>query len=827
MKSIVEHQAARGERVEAFLPPDENVLEIREIWNTVRRHQWLALGVFVFIVALIGGYTLTTTPIYEASASIRIDERQSMLKELNFLAGGMRGSELSTEMEVLKSRSLATSVVDSLGLQVVLEKPLRIRRSTIIGAISISPDAPTRKYLIVRTSTDSLKVTKIDGGEVLGVFAPGQRIAVEGGSFVVQPNALKFPELRIVVNPQRVAVSRLLSSLSVRRPTRDAGVVVLNYQSADPELTRDVPNVLAKLFIARRNVVQKTEARSTTNFLRQQLDTLSKQLASTESELQAFRESQEVVNLEAEGTSQVMQLATLKAQRNDIEAQRSSLTRLLEDVERDATNAKVTDPSPYRKILAFPALLVNQTSSLYLGSLLELENARLELLARRKLDDPDVKSFTNRIKNIEGQVLSFANTYLQGLNSQAASLDTVLQTFSAHLQRIPAKEVEFARLARRPKVLEGIFATLQARLKEAEIAQAVEDPTVRVIDEAIVPLSPIKPRVQLSIAFALVFGIIAGGAVAFIRDKMDQTLHTREQLARITGLPVLGLIPRIRLQNENNNRKLLNAYGLFKIGAGSLATRTGAARPSGSKNQPGLVKFESRAIAINDPLNPVSEAYRGMRTNITFAQPDISIRTLAFTSPMPGDGKTTTTANLAITLAQQGLRVLLIDADLRKGTLNSVFGLPRDPGFSALIVGSESFEAVVNHVPLSEEVTLDFISTGPFPPNPAELLGSQRMRVLLNRLEEMYDMVIFDTPPVNLVTDAAILGTLVDGVLLVARASATHQGAVRFATEQLMNVKARVLGTVLNDVDFDRDVRYYSYNYEYAYQQYGGADVGA
>jgi tyrosine-protein kinase Etk/Wzc len=817
MNSVVQYQNTNFQGLpDSMQSSEQSVITYRNLLYTVLRHRWLVLGIFIFIFAGILGFTLASTPIYQASTSIRIDNKSNPVRDFDFLAGGISSSELSTEMEVLKSRSLANDVADSLKLQVSLAKPTKISRDSLITNIITSPLAPKAEYSLIRQQDGRFKVARLKPDSVLGYIIPGEKVNVDSVSFTLLPLANEYSEIRITTRPLRSAADELLSALTIARPARDANVVWLRYENSDPYLARDVANTLAQRFIARRSVVQKTEARSTTTFLRKQLDTLSEQLAATERELQKFRETQKVVNLEAEGTSQVAQLARLQEQRNDIEARRSSLTRLLNEVKKDAANSKVTDPSPYRKVLAFPDLLANQTSALFLESLLKLEDTRSDLLTRRTVNDPDVQSLTSRIRDLENQINSFAATYLVGLNSQAASLDTVLQKFNAQLQEIPAREVEFARLERRPKVLEEIFTTLQARLKEAEIAQAVEDPSVRIIDEAILPLFPITPKIHLNIAIAIIMGIVVGIAAAVLRDMMDQTVHTREHLQRIVGLPVLGLIPRIRQNGDGKYRRIANIYGRLV----NNNDKKSLPAYSAQRNSVAPIRFESRVIAVNDPLNPVSEAYRGMRTNITFARPDQVIKTLAFTSPMPGDGKTTTTANLAITLAQQGLRVILIDADLRRGTLNGVFGLPRDPGLSEVIIGSQSFESVIHHIPLNEHVTLDFLSTGPFPPNPAELLGSQRMRDLLEHLESIYDMVIFDTPPVNLVTDAAILGTLVDGILLVSRASVTHQGAVKFAVEQLNNVRAPLLGTVLNDVDFERDVRYYSYNYGYAYQQY-------
>jgi tyrosine-protein kinase Etk/Wzc len=200
---------------------------------------------------------------------------------------------------------------------------------------------------------------------------------------------------------------------------------------------------------------------------------------------------------------------------------------------------------------------------------------------------------------------------------------------------------------------------------------------------------------------------------------------------------------------------------------------------------------------------------------------------------MPGDGKTTSAANLAITLAQQGVRILLIDGDLRRGVLNSVFGTPREPGLSNVLLGVGKLEQAVRSIDLGQNGSLDFLSTGTLPPNPAELLGSQRMRKLLAELEDKYDAILIDSPPLNIVTDAAVLGTVADGVVIVARAGVTEKQALMYASEQLANVHAPLLGAVLNDVDFASNryygmygkYGYYQYNYRYQAQESSGSDI--
>ncbi|MDP2958892.1 MAG: polysaccharide biosynthesis tyrosine autokinase, partial [Longimicrobiales bacterium] len=317
-----------------------------------------------------------------------------------------------------------------------------------------------------------------------------------------------------------------------------------------------------------------------------------------------------------------------------------------------------------------------------------------------------------------------------------------------------------------------------------------EDATVRVVDPAILPGIPVKPRTMLNLLLGIVLGGMLGVGIAFLREYLDETVHTREDVQAATrGAPVLGMIPRIRKA----------------VGSSGRAAQAGT---------PG--ELNSRLVAGRDPRNPVSEAYRGLRTNLTFANPDHPPQTIVITSELPQDGKSTSAANLCITLAQQGIKVLSVDADLHRGVLNHVFDTPREPGLTTILTGKCGIAEAILRIDLGESGVLDFMPSGSYPPNPAEILGSQRMRSLIEALEERYDLIIIDTPPLTVVTDAAVLGTKADGVLLIARANSTEKGALTYAVEQLKNVRATILGSVINDVDFRRDSRYYS-----AYGKYG------
>lgn len=784
-------------RPHGTVPDDE--IDLREVWNLFLRNRWLIGGCTFVVVVLAAMYVLLTPPVYEASVSIRIDEDRSALGMLSSFDMLSSSSEIGTEMEVLRSRTIAESVVDELGLQLSLQSPGRVARGEIFTSVRVDRLAPEAAYRARLTDDGRFSVENRTTDTHIGTFAPGEPIGLDGASVTLSPNAIAWEEIEFAIAPFPVAVKALREALTVRQPNREANVAVVHFESRDTILVHQIPNAVARSFIASRREVKKTEARSTVDFLREQIDTITRQLGSAEEMLRAFREVEQVVSLETQAQMQVSHLAQLQAQRDQLEAERTALAALLEEVEANAAQSP-TSESPYRRLVAFPSLFRNQATAELLRSLTAAENERVQLLHRFKDGHPDVKILTARIRELEDQLRSIATTYLQGLQNQVASLDATLVRFGEQLEKIPAKEVQFARLQRHAKVLEEIYVLLQTRLKESEIAEAVEDPSVRVVDPAVRSIEPVSPRPLVNLALALVFGTILGVCIAFVREFMDTTVHTREDVNQLTGAPVLGQIPRIRDIVASAN------------GQGPAAATN--ARPS---------QFELRLITGRDPRNPVSEAYRSLRTNITFSQPDRPPRAIVFTSPLPGDGKSTSAANLAVTLAQQGQRVLLIDADLRRGSLNSVFGVGREPGLSNVLLQNTDTTEAIRQLDVGDNITLDFMPTGTLPPNPAELVGSKRMHALLQRLEETYDAIIMDAPPLNLVTDAALLGTNADGVVVVARANRTQKAAIQFAVEQLRNVRAPILGAVLNDVDYKRGAHYGAYGAYYHYY-YGPSD---
>ncbi len=327
-----------------------------------------------------------------------------------------------------------------------------------------------------------------------------------------------------------------------------------------------------------------------------------------------------------------------------------------------------------------------------------------------------------------------------------------------------------ASLAQYRSTLSGLVNSYQ-QIRLAEV-QATNN--VVVVKPAVPPQTPIRPRTTTNVLLAAVVGAMIAAGAAFLIEYLDDTIKSPDDVARVSGLSTLGAIARLK--------------------------------DAGAQRQ---------LIAWMSSKAPESEAYRTLRTNIQFSSVDRPIRTLVVTSSGPSEGKSTTAANLAIVMAQTGQKVVLVDADLRRPVLHKTFGVPNNVGITTALLAGDDVD-LQSYLQPTEIDNLMILTSGPIPPNPSELLGSQRMKNVIDRLAQAADIVIFDTPPVLVVTDAAVLSRQTDGVLLIADAGGTREPALAHAVEELRKTGANILGVALNRLD-SRSRGYYYYYYYYYY----------
>jgi capsular exopolysaccharide synthesis family protein len=587
-------------------------------------------------------------------------------------------------------------------------------------------------------------------------------------------------EVRFQIVPLRRAAAGLRQEMLVARQEGGSKLLEVSYRSTDPALAAAVVNGVAGRFIEYKEGNSRSEARTTVQVLRDQVADYQRELRAAEDRLEAYQSSQRIVHPMAEAEQQVRRLAQLQAGRDAAQVERSSLGRLLNDVRRQPT--RVDEPSPYRQLATFPSFISNLAVQDILEHLTRLEGERSAALVRRTPEDPDVQQLTTRIRELELQLYQMANSYLAGLDNQIASSTGVLDQFGGEMARVPAREIEYARLLRDQKLLSEIYLMLQTRLKEAEVKDAIDQGDTRILDPGFVPDEPVAPQPMVNLVLATVLGLMLGITGAFGKALLDTKVRSRTDAEQAGGVMVLGTIPHMPMPR-------LAGGAVRRI---ALPGRKLVTAPE--------ERLTRSLVTRSDPQDPVSEAYRALRTNLTFSNPDRVPGVLVVTSALRGDGKSTNAANLAVSLAQQGTRALLVDADLRRGVLHATLARRQEPGLAEVLLGSTTLEDALQEVEVGGAGGhLHFLSCGAFPDSPSELLASPRMRALVEELRGRFDRVVFDTPPMSVATDAALLGLAADATVLIARNGITDRASLEQAVRQLRHLRVPVSGVVLND----------------------------
>jgi len=762
-------------------------IDPRRAWATIARSGWLILGCVLLALAAGAVAVRRMDPVYQSTASIRIDAKPGTIG-----AAAMYGiptdnvTLVATAMEELTSRSLASDVADSLGLRLQLVAPSRTPRSAVIQWARVDAAAPLQSYSFVPASNNRVTVREV-AGKTIGTFPIASAIKLPGASVQLTESALANGDVTLQLTSIEQASAIVRARTQVTQPNLNANIVLVTFEGNDPTLVRDLANVTAARFVRKRLEAEKAGARSTVTLLRQQLDTLTTQMRSRELAVSDFLQANRIISVENEATQASNEIQRLQELRmtavTDREALLSSLAALLKV--KDTADGRLA----YERLLSAPAFVrqlnTSSPSSIAIERLRVQEDQRAQLLRRLGPNDPDVKSVEAQIATSKRDVEATTRTYADGLGEQVRALDSRIAMLRASVQLLPAHQVEYSRLLREQKGVEDVMTQVQGRLKEAEITAAVQDSTATVLDRAELPGGSLGTSKPAIFAVALFAGLLIGVLVAFLRDWLDTTVHDERDVSAIVRAPVIGIIPQLRTDNRANAYRALISGDSPKALVGKPAARDG----------------ESQTMA--------AEAYRTLRTNLSYVNPSKPPRVIVVTSALSGDGKTTSSSNLAVTLAQQNKRVLLIDAETRRGNLHTLFGIKATPGFFDLMYGNATPSECIHHVELEGAGHLDVLPSGGIPShNAADLLVASRLAPFFEKLRTQYDYVLLDTPPLNLFTDAALIGAHADATLLVARADRTERQALRFAVLQLQHVQANLAGAILNSVDLRRNSRY-------------------
>ena len=764
-------------------------VDLRRVWATIARSAWLILG--CVLLALGAGVVAVRRmdPVYQATASVRLDARGANAASVMFGVPTDNANLMNTAIEVMTSRSLAGEVADSLGLRLRVDEPRRASRSAVIAVAHVDSAAPMTSYHFVPAARNQVTVRDA-ANKTIGTFPLNGAIALRGVTVRLADSALASGEAILRVTSNEEALNLVRSHATVVQPNPQANILTVTVDGNDPVLVRDVSNVLATRFVRKRLEAEKAGARSTVTLLHRQLDTLAAEVRTRENSVTEFLQNNHIISVVNEENQQSVELQRLGDLRVgyaiDRQAMMASLAELQKTKEPGDTRQAV------ERVLSTPAFLRAQGTSSPTAQFTERLRKQEDQLsdARRRLSpgDPDIKVLEQQIALSRIDVETTVKNFIAGTTEQLRGTEQRILALRGNLAKLPMQQLEYQRLAREQKSVEDIMNQVQGRLKEAEIAAAVQDSTAEVLDRAVLPGNSLGTSRPVIFAVALFSGLLVGVAVAYLRDWLDTTVHNEQDVSAIVGAAVIGIIPNLR-QDALSGRYRALVNGEFP----SLALPAGAAGRDGGG--------EAQTMA--------AEAYRALRTNLSYVSPAKPPRIIVLTSALSGDGKTTSAANLAVTLAQQNKRVLLIDAETRRGNLHTLFGIEAQPGFFDLLYGQATPGECIRRVALEGTGHLDVLPSGGAPnANAADLLVAARLAPFFERLRMQYDYVLIDTPPLNLFTDAALIGAHADATLIVARADRTERQALRFAVLQLRHVQANLAGAILNGVDLRRNSRY-------------------
>ena len=614
------------------------------------------------------------------------------------------------------------------------------------------------------------------------------RAAPEGGAGQPAPWPGPTPKER------NSLIAMVKSGLSVST-IPNTHVVEIRYRGNDPILAAEIVNRLVETFSDEELETKYERTMHVSVWLQKRLEDLRQEASDTQRQLADYQRTHNIVGADETSNLTLQTLQHISNNLDDAEADR---------IMKEARMREFNSLNPDMAALMGddPALAALTTQ------LNDLESQREQLAAKFGPKHPQMQLLEMQIKKVQAQI----HNEVEVAQSQVRKeYEGALATEGALRKRLGAQEdatyrltedvAQYAILRHEAELTRTLYDTLQSRLKEASVTAGLSAANITVVDRAEVPLAPIAPRKQAELVLGLLGGLVVACVLAFVIESIDDRLGTSEEVEHASLLPALAAIPHL-------------SYG--------------ASKPKGEQKEEAVSGIPEQLITLWDPRSSGAEAYRGMRSALMLSSIDNPPHAIVVTSALPGEGKTTTALNLAIVLAQRGERVLLVDADLRRGSLHRVFRMADQSfGLSTALTQPEACTEVP--APFPDLPMLHVLPTGPRPPNPAEMLSSNRMEEQMRQWAQQFDRIVIDTAPLLAVSDTQALAVRADAVVLVARARVTRKRALLRARNLLWRINAPLVGVVINDVDM-RQENFYTYrygvyakNYWYGYGQTGAS----
>jgi polysaccharide biosynthesis transport protein len=707
----------------------------------LRKHQWLILSFLLAVVTIVTIATFRMQAVYVATARIEIDRENGSILPFQ----GMESYDYMMDLENYIETQSKILTSETLALQTI--------RSTGLGARPeyASPNGPS----------EALAIGSLE-------------------------NQKRPPEL-----------GAFLGSLGVKR-VPNSRLMDVSFESTDPQFAARAVNEHIKNFQEQNIRARYDETTRATTWLRDELDELKIKVQESEDKRIAYERQNQIWTLDDKSNITTQRLADVNRALTDAQQERMKKEALYQF----AKAGDIADVPQLRDSVILQGLVQKrEAASAEYNDALGQYGPNFPKVVRLQAQLKDIDELIQK-ENVN--TLARIESDYREARQRELMLTQALDEQKVEANAMAERMVEYNILKREAEANKALYDGLMTKLKEVGISAALQSSNIRVVDPAMIPAYPSRPAKARNIALAFLVGLVGGIGLALMREYLDNTVKTPDDIETLARLPSLAVVPQFTGANGNGSsrKRLLQ----------------GAAANGHDKR--------IELVAQHLPKSQMSEAFRALRTSLLLSQPGRPPQVILVTSALPREGKTTAAANLAVTLAQLGDSTVLVDADLRKPGVGRLLNLGGNKyaGFSSYLAGVSSLDLVI--VPHPDIPNLAAIPTGPLPPNPADLLSSQKLAEAVSELRAKFKFVVIDSPPIMAATDAVILSVQTDGVLLVVRSGETPKEAFTRARDLLVSVKCHILGVVLNAVDSSAPDYYYSYRYyPYSYG-YGPQEAG-
>ena len=770
-------------------PNAEEELHLLDYWRAIRKRLWQVISIIALVTMLSVIYVARKPDLFEAQARVQVnlEDNSSLVNKSPYVYSSTDDPiYFNTQLQILVSPGLIRRVVRTLDLE-------------------HNPDFFKGSQAQKRSTWQ----------RILQMAGLGSKLAESTAKPVEQlPLTAVAPTSshEDLNEAKRLApyVSAILDGLKVEpvKETRgyykETRLIDISYTYVDPQVAAKVVNAIAETYIF-ANLEKRTETNSTTgDFLQKRIAELQQQIRTDEERLVNYAKNNQIISLDPNQNTVVERLAGLNRQ-------------LLE-----AENDRKTAESAYNAAkLPGAASAMAETDAKAIADLdaklNDLHQKRAQLLVDATEEAPEVKEVDQQIAELKKELDDLRNRksttlltnletrYRQTLGREEALRKSFEQQRSQTLSQNEAA-INYRIIQQEIETNKTLLNGLLQGAKENDVVMAGKPNNISVVDYALAPDSPIGPNRTRTVVMAFFLSLGLGVGFALFLEYLDDTVHSTDEVERLFHLPALAVIPSAV---GTTRRRLIGASNALQRRTGNAALRD---------NSELLINVDSRS--------PLAEAYRHLRTSVLLSTAGRAPRSLLVTSSLPGEGKTTTAVNTAISLAQTGASVVLIDADMRRPRLQNIFDLPDQSGLSSILSTDVTDDEMLSVISKDAATGLNLITSGPIPPNPAELLGSDQMRRLLATLQSEFKHVVIDSPPVSSFTDGVLISTMVDGVLLVVHGGKSSRHVVKRSKQLLTDVGAKVFGVVLNNIALQSHDYYYYQRY-YGQKYYNKEEVGA